>query len=151
MGQGEGGGRPTKYKEEYCDKIVAYFDRPLTKINGNGKEVGCDFPTFPGFAATIRVHKYTLIEWTRVHPKFSASYDIARQFQEHILVTNTMNGHYPQAFAIFIAKNTTDMRDQTDVVAVSAPIDSKDRDLQIKKLMDKAGEGVIKVEGKRVK
>ena len=150
MGRGEGGGRPTKYKEQYCEDIISFFDRPLTRINGNGKEVGCDFPTFPKFAADIRVHKYTLIEWTRVHPTFSDSYDIARQLQENILVTNTMNGHYPQAFAIFIAKNTTDMRDQTDVVAISAPIDSKDRDDQIKKLMDKAGDGVIEVKGERV-
>jgi transposase len=52
------GGRPTKYKKEYCKMI----EEDLAK----GYSVTAS-------AALLNVHKDTLYEWARKHPEFSAS------------------------------------------------------------------------------
>ena len=50
------GGRPTKYKQEYCDQIVEFMK------NGS---------SFVGFAAHIGVCIDTIYEWASKHPEFS--------------------------------------------------------------------------------
>lgn len=108
------GGRPTKYKPEYCKKIVEYFSCELTKIVGN-KVLPNDLPTLSGFAFSIGVNQDTLHEWTSVHPEFSEAFNIAKQKQKDFLVANGLAGLYPPASFIFVAKNITDMRDKTEV------------------------------------
>ena len=63
------GGAPTKYKKEYCKKIIEYFRIPPTRTeykeeyfnDGSLKSkvpviIANEFPTFQGFADTIGVH-----------------------------------------------------------------------------------------------
>lgn len=49
-------GRPTLYKEEYCDALIAHMQSGLS---------------FESFAGRIGTNRDTLYEWAKVHPKFS--------------------------------------------------------------------------------
>ncbi len=50
------GGRPTKYKKEYCERIVEYMREGRT---------------FDQFAAEIDVHIDSIHEWAKKHKEFS--------------------------------------------------------------------------------
>lgn len=50
------GGRPTKYRESYCDEIVSFMGRGYSKT---------------AFAGEIGVCHDTIIEWAKQHPRFS--------------------------------------------------------------------------------
>jgi transposase len=58
MSQGEGGGRPTKYKPAYCKQAKA-----LTKLGATEREV----------AEFFDVDERTLNRWKHTHPKFCQS------------------------------------------------------------------------------
>ena len=119
-------GRPTKYKKIYCKRIIKYFDIvpyydeevELKDKKGNVyiKTVrkANDLPTLAGFARSIGVWRQRLLDWSKKYPEFAVSYKKAHDLQYHILVTNGLLGLYNTAFAIFTAKNVTDMRDKTD-------------------------------------
>lgn len=139
------GGRPTKYKEEFCDAAEKYFGRePYTKHevdvtdakgNTHKKTVyePCDFPTLAGFAVSIGVHRETVRNWanevypedyedkslagTHVHPRFFATIKKATDYQENILVTNGLKGLYEQPAFIFVSKNVLGWKDRVDVEA----------------------------------
>ena len=57
-------GRPTKYKEEYCEKLVAHMAKGLS---------------YESFAGLIGVHRETLYEWERKHEIFSDSKKIGKE------------------------------------------------------------------------
>lgn len=108
-------GRPTKYKPEYCQDMLDYFNiAPYTvdKSEKGRQEVPNDLPLFEGFAAHIGVHRETLINWTKEHPQFFDAYKQAKELQKKILIVNALRGNYNNTFSIFTAKNITDMRDE---------------------------------------
>lgn len=127
------GGRPSKYKPKYCKAIEEFFDvEPwqeveVTHTNKKGDEWTSyerrpnSMPKFHDFAKSIRVNEDTVVEWAnkkdesgnQVYPEFSASYKRAKELQKWFLIENGLNGLYNATFAIFTAKNVTDMRDQT--------------------------------------
>lgn len=107
------GGRPTKYKPEYCQRLIEYMQQ-------NGKEVKKPFMHegvitdhvlgylprfFEGFATEIDVTVSTLTLWKDVHPEFSAAYEKAKQIQLDKLASGTIAGVYNAAGAIFALKN----------------------------------------------
>jgi hypothetical protein len=121
-------GKNSKWKLEYNEKIVKFFDRPFTKLvnkmNKNGEvvevEVANDFPTFQRFAHEIGVDVDTLHEWKKdenreKYPNFSESYKKAKEIQEDFWVANGMNNNHSTAFAIFWAKNNLGYKDKTEV------------------------------------
>lgn len=120
-------GRPTKYDPKYCEEIIKFFDiephfeTPVvtTYKDGSTKEevkfIPADLPTLAGFAREIKVNRDTLREWMKHHPEFSASYKLAQDLQEHILVTNGLKGLYAQPFAIMATKNIMAWRDKQDL------------------------------------
>lgn len=121
------GGRPTKYKPEYCDAIVAFFDGPRTqervKSVTTGKNdyekteyetVPLPLPTLAKFARSIGVSHDTILEWASKHKEFSAAYNSVKHLQKEFLVDNGLGGLYPPASFIFTAKNVTDMRDKNE-------------------------------------
>lgn len=57
------GGRPTKYKPQYCKEIVAFMSKGNSLVQ---------------FAAKIEVSKETVYAWTREISEFSDAFDIAR-------------------------------------------------------------------------
>lgn len=119
------GGRPTKYDPKYCDEIIEFFNRepsvPLV-VDGEvmmhkGKPimVACRLPTFEMFALSIGVHRETLRNWCDQHPEFFAAYKKAQDYQKEILIQNGLSGGYEKTFAIFTAKNVTDMTDKQEI------------------------------------
>lgn len=119
-------GRPTKYKSEYCDEMIDYFDRELTEtvakdaVSARGvvqvaEERATDLPLFQDFAVRIGVHIDTLHEWKKVHKEFSEAYKRCKNMQMRHLVMNAMQGRYSNSFAIFTAKNILGWRDKQEV------------------------------------
>lgn len=122
------GGCPTKYKPEYCEQIVEYFNKPsyepiiikddegneTVATNKQGKPImkPCSLPTKEGFAFSIGVHSETLINWAKKFAEFFEAIKKAENLQKNILIQNGLIGNYEKTFAIFVAKNVTDMKDQ---------------------------------------
>jgi len=125
-------GRPPKYKPEYCQIIIDYFDKPpwvdkaLPHYGKEGevkwvdlKRIANPLPKFHEFAKSIGVDEITLLEWSelkneegeRKYPDFSKAYARAKNLQKWFLIENGLNNCYNPAFCIFVAKNVTDMRD----------------------------------------
>jgi len=110
-------GRPTKYKEYYCNEMIDFFDvehfewkeEKTTYRDGTIKEkpiaVPNPVPFFSRFALTIDVCHDTLLEWCKKHPNFSLAYKKCKEMQAEMIGTNGMMGLYNATFTIFAAKN----------------------------------------------
>jgi hypothetical protein len=123
--------RPTKYKEEYCDMILEYFDIDsgydveVENSKGVMQSVrhASNLPTLAGFARKIKVHRDTIHHWANeqnengelIRPDFSDALKLAKECQEDILVQNGLKGGYNATFAIFAAKNIIGWRDTKEV------------------------------------
>lgn len=124
-------GRPTLFKEEYAEQLIAYFDkepyerRPLLDAQGNEKGsevVPVKFPTLARFATMIGVTRETLHDWATAkneegslkYPDFSYAYKKAKEYQEAILVEGAMANAFHANFAIFTAKNVLGWRDKME-------------------------------------
>lgn len=122
------GGRPTKWTPKMNTLIVEYFKREPTREvevlhkNKKGEEYTTfedkpnKIPTFLEFADSVDVSQDTLNEWAKPenaakYPGFSAAHKKAHELQKWFIIENAMNGRYNATFAIFTAKNITDMRD----------------------------------------
>jgi len=128
-------GRPTKYKAEFCDKLIDFYDREpyediemdhydKTKGKDGGivvwtdiKRVPCKLPILSDFAKSINVGVRTVYDWidekhSSYHEEFSQIYTrVAKALQKAILIQNGLQGLYnPHSFK-FVAINITDMRD----------------------------------------
>lgn len=125
------GGRPTKYKPEYCKQMIAFFDRlPYEVIevreegtDEKGKPTGKielvthvnDLPFFFEFARKIEVCMDTLEEWKKVHQEFSVAYRECQRLQERMVSTNALKGYYKGSFAWRMGKNMFKWRDRIEV------------------------------------
>lgn len=127
-------GRPTVYRPEFCEMMIAFFDIPLEREvevdvpDGGGgfmkerRMVANPFPTFGRFAASIGVSSDTLRKWARakrpdgtpVRPEFFWSYARARDLQEALLIEGGVSGVYDYRFAILAAKNILGWRDRVE-------------------------------------
>jgi len=104
-------GRPTKYKPEYCEKIVEFFTYIISTNN---------WPTFEGFAASINVSTETLQDWKNNKPDFSVSYNKALNLQKDNLFMNTLKKNYDSSFARFLASACYGLSEKTQVDQVSS-------------------------------
>lgn len=121
------GGRPTKYRPEYCEKIVKFFDIDTTRevevttttksgsITRRTEERANHLRFLDGFARSIDVTHDTLLEWCKRHPEFSVAYTRAKALQKEHLATCALLGLYNPIFSKFLAVNITDWRDKQDV------------------------------------
>ena len=101
-------GRPTKYKPEFPALLLDYFHETIYERK--------KLPFLSLFARQYAgVCEDTAIEWTKVHPEFSEAYKKAKDMQKEFLIEQGLEGNYNTAFAIFTAKNITDMRDKQEV------------------------------------
>lgn len=119
------GGRPSKYKPEYCQAIIDYFTcetyrQVLVKVIENTRtgiitkeyvEKGGDLRFISAFAMKIGVSQGTLHTWAKEQPEFLEAYNAAKELQKNHMIQNGVQGNYNPAFTIFTAKNITDMRD----------------------------------------
>lgn len=120
------GGRPTKYRDDYPEKLLAFFDIPLERVvieqrvtnKGDIVEVEvikpARFPTVEGFCAHLKISKSTLHDWVRAYPLFSNALSKAKQMQMNHLIVNAMDGAYHAGFAKFMAMNLSDYREKVE-------------------------------------
>lgn len=71
------GGRPSKYKEEYCERLIKHM------------ATGLPYETF---AAEIGVSRDVLYDWEKKHPEFLHAKKRARDMQYKALATTGMAG-----------------------------------------------------------
>lgn len=114
------GGRPTAYKPEYCDLIIAHFDKePFTtnfdEASGKTYRSAILLPTLTNFARTIGVSRATIYNWAEEHPEFLDAIKRAQELQEEVLMQNGLFGAYDKTFAIFTAKNICGWKDKQDI------------------------------------
>lgn len=118
------GGRPSKYRKEYCQEIIKFFDRDLVEtrekqiITKDGvqtvvEEVPCRLPTIEAFATYLGVTKKTLWQWEQEHPEFLHAVERAKAMAQDILVQNALARRYAEGFAKFVGMNYMDMRDKS--------------------------------------
>ena len=109
-------GRPSKYEERFCDEVVQFFSGEVytQSVDPNGRPIFTPnkFPTMARFAASIGVHRATLLEWCDSQPAFFDAYKEAQSLQEAWLVEGAMVGAYVSNFSIFTAKNVLGWRDK---------------------------------------
>ena len=123
-------GRPTKYKPEYCQEMLSFFDRNFTE-KVNGKVEACNFPSVAGFARKIGVAKSTLYEWAKNHEEFSNVLARCKDIQEDILINNSLKNSYNASFSQFLLKNTHGFKDKQEVeqTVQTIKIDKQDEEL----------------------
>jgi hypothetical protein len=125
------GGRPTKYKPEYCKDIIKFFsdppykyvEKPVKDKEGNVamakvKEAN-DLKFLIDYAEYLDVDYTTLWQWTKDHPEFSKAYKKAKQLQERKLVVNALSGLYQGSMAIFTCKNILGWRDKVEQLNIN--------------------------------
>ncbi len=107
------GGRPSKYKEEYNQAMIEFFDvNPYEVQVIDDKAYPARFPTFARFALSIGVCTDTLWEWAHgrtsedalKHPEFSDTYKKAKEYQEAYLYEAGISGLIDRTFGIWATK-----------------------------------------------
>ena len=102
-------GRPSKYKEEYCDMLIKHLAK------------GYPIETF---AAEINVNPDTIYEWANRHPEFSEAKKIGLahcikfyidMFHENKLTTK--GSSFQQACWIFTMRNIAKWTDKVEVTS----------------------------------
>ncbi len=71
------GGRPTKYKAEFCERLIAHMAKGLP---------------YETFSAEIEVGRDSLYEWEKKHPEFADAKKRAREKQYLALAQTGMAG-----------------------------------------------------------
>lgn len=138
------GGRPTLYKESYCDDIIDFFNIPYTievekstiDKSGNVKTimvtVANELPTLEAYAQKIGVHIDTLFEWRKQHSEFSESIKRAQTMQKAMWQANSLQGLYRDAFTIFMGKNVFGWTDKMDISTTTSSDQLSNDDIKAK-------------------
>ena len=127
-------GRPTNYRVEYCKSMLDYFTVKATEEEETSEEtvniedgkfgqkkklskktskrkVGSGLPTLEGWCCTLPITMRRMYDWIAKHEDFKETYMLCKQIQKNMLVQNTLLGRYQPGFAMFLAKNITDLKD----------------------------------------
>lgn len=119
-------GRPTKYKEEFVDKVDEYIascvDTVERFVKTEGEKstsyeriVNVKLPMIEEFASYIGVHKDTVNEWRKIYPIFSVALDKITEEQKRRLIREGLAGNYNSAIAKLVLAANHDMRDKSDI------------------------------------
>ena len=94
-----------KYKDEYCEKMLAYFQSDR------------GFPTFETFAASIGVVRSTLNNWCEKHARFRHIYARCKDIQLGKTIEGALCRRYEPSFAKFICTACHGLREKTETDA----------------------------------
>ena len=127
MSEKNKGGRPTKYKPEYCEMLISFFKcEPKAKTNEKGGYyVEGVLPTLERFASAIDVSTETLQEWKRKHEEFSVSLTRALELQKTYLIEGGLRASYNPRFTQFILSCNHGMH-ETSNQNINADVTARD-------------------------
>lgn len=128
-------GRPSDYRDEYADLLIAHFEMPAWETAINGKMVEGFFPTLSSFCNQIKTTRQTLWSWVNakdqngspLHPEFLDAVNRAKEYQEQYFVQGYLAGKYVNpAIGALMAKNLLDWRDKSEVdQTLNAKVEAK--------------------------
>lgn len=127
----EHAGQPTKFKEEYCQMLIGFFDvEPFEDVeiphykNGelswiDKKRMATRLPTIRRFAKSINVCVATVYNWLdekheSFQPKFLDAFKHVASLRKEFLIENGLQGTHNALYAKFVAMNLTDMTDRQE-------------------------------------
>lgn len=121
---------PLKYRPEFCQRLLEFFDVPpftvteVMKRDGSVSlvETAAELPTFAAFAKQLGTTCGELEAWEKKHPAFRQAVQKARDLQGNILIQNSLRGNYSSSFAVFTAKNILGWKDGKEEPASAAPL-----------------------------
>lgn len=134
----------SKYKEEYCDQLIDYFNQPPTRVEYKETYfkgeltsrtpiiLPAEYPTFELFAAKLGVTTDTLKNWSEKYPRFGVCYARAKEIQFGKLTSMAVTGLYNPVYAKFEAVNNHKQKDKQEIdtsVNGSVNIDPKTKAL----------------------
>lgn len=107
-----GGGRPSSFKPEFCEQLVAHMSEGLS---------------FETFGAVIDVAEKTLYNWTEKYPEFLQAKEKGFLANKYFWERAGINGmkagkDFNAVVWIFNMKNRFRWRDQVDVTSDEKPI-----------------------------
>lgn len=121
-------GRPTSYRPEFAQQIVAFFDKepfediPVPQPSGLVKmqRMAVDLPMLATFAKSIGVSLTTVNRWATAvnsdgaptYPEFAEAYARARATHEAFIVRASAQGAYEPRTCMFLLKNVHGWQDQ---------------------------------------
>ena len=122
--------KPLRYRPEFCEKLLLFFDVPpftvteVTKRDGSVSlvETAAELPTFAAFAKMLGTTCKVLAAWEEKHPAFRQAALKARDLQGNILIQNSLRGNYSASFAMFTAKNLLGWKDGKEDASAPAPL-----------------------------
>jgi DNA-binding transcriptional regulator YiaG len=127
IAEGNEGGRPPEYKEEYNQRVDDYLkerqDEDKRTIKQENEEKGykmfdiglkVKLPTIEGFARYIGVNKTTLYEWEKKNSVFSNSLEKIRVEQKERLLNMGLSGDYNPTIAKLILSSNHGMAEKTE-------------------------------------
>lgn len=138
-----GPGRPTKYRAEFAEKILTFFNKePFTEVDVaqpsglvKRQRLPTDPPMLASFAKQIGVSVRTLNRWAVElddetgnvrHPEFAEAFARAREFLEALLVRGGVLGLYDPRVVQFALKNLAGWADQPARTSEVAPISKEE-------------------------
>lgn len=106
------GGRPTKYKAEYCD---------LTPYLRHCKAKG-DLPSICGYAVYLKVAEQTVDNWGKKNGEFLGSLKVLLTISKQTLMNKGLKGKYNSTIAKLILSSDHGMKERTDQTTDDKPI-----------------------------
>lgn len=119
-------GRPSSYREEYCDRLVKFYKQPSTKKqirtvtlkNGSVINEPFDAPNKPvhvvDFCDDLDIAISTFYKWVEDYPAFSEAYKHAKSYLERNVVDNALLNNYNGGFASLVSKNWFGWKDKSE-------------------------------------
>ena len=130
------GGRPTKYKSNYCD---------LTKYLASCKAKG-DLPSICGYAVYLGVAEQTVENWGKKNKEFLGSLGKLLSISKQTLMNKGLKGKYNSTIAKLILSSDHGMRERLDQTSGDKPIEEIKSIPEIKerlKALEDAGSGLV--------
>lgn len=126
------GGRPTKYKEEYCDLVHEYLKCNIDSVDENGK-LTVNLPTVGGFLDFLNEYikdnledgeeykpvksEKTLYNWAENHDWFLQSLGKVVKEQEQRLLNCGLSGDYNSTIAKLVLSSNHGYKEKSDVTS----------------------------------
>lgn len=106
-------GRPSEYKEEYCQQADIYLAQNEDTLTERGK-IKVKLPTTDGFARFLGVARSSLYLWEKDHPDFSDALDKIRNEQQERLLNMGLSGDYNSTIAKLVLSANHNMREKSE-------------------------------------